>query len=246
MRSIKYFRDLYKNPDLYGEKPSPEERAEIDEYWKNKERGGIKTEVIEKFGPTAQKFYDSIELIKKAGLKTKHENDFKEKEIIENRKEVIINYAKRVLEDIKKYLSKISEIETEKQDNYRDKALYLKFLTSSDEERKIYHNRLITDLKVLIRLINVNFNADISDDHRLNLEVKMKDRAGLSKEQLADLMNKREYFNFPSKEGVFVNLKEVSKNPEMERDFIANWALNMYHDLTYLEKKINDDIIKNS
>ena len=34
MADIKFFRDLYKHPDIYGQKLSREEKEEIEDYYK--------------------------------------------------------------------------------------------------------------------------------------------------------------------------------------------------------------------
>lgn len=237
MEDIKFYRDLYKHPDIYGQKLSREEKEEIEEYNKNNSKKE-KDLSEKKFAPTAQKYYQSLELIKSAGLKDGVENQAEE-EIIKERKRIILNYFSRVLEDVKNYLTQVTALELQKINAYDTVEQYHMAVSHSDSMRKIYHDTLISDLKILIRLININFNKDFPEDIRLELESKSQDRKDLSLEQLRDLMSQREYFEFPYKQGVFIDMSNAPKNPQGEREYIASWAYNIYSDLTALSKKIS-------
>ncbi|MCK9439037.1 MAG: hypothetical protein WCY43_03960 [Patescibacteria group bacterium] len=236
MSDIKFFRDLYKHPDVYGQKLSREEKEEIEEYNKNKpQRERDLSE--KKFGPTAQKYYESVELIKSADLKSEIDNQA-EREIIESRKKIILNYFSKVLEDVKNYLTQVTRLELQKKDSYDDLEKYQAAISSSDGLRRSYHNTLISDLKILVRLININFNKDFPEEIRLRAEAKAQDRKSFSFEQLKDVMSQREYFEFPYKQGVFIDMNRMPKDPQGEREYIASWAFNIYNDLTSLSEKI--------
>lgn len=236
MSDIKFFRDLYKHPDVYGQKLSREEKEEIEEYNKNKPQKE-KDLSEKKFGPTAQRYYESVELIKSAGLKSGIDNQV-EKEIIEYRKKIILNYFSKVLEDIKNYLTQVTRLELQKKDSYDDLDKYQAAISHSDGLRRSYHNTLISDLKILIRLININFNKDFSEDIRLQIESKAQDRSNFSLEELKSIMSQRNYFDFPYKQGIFIDMSRAPKDPQGEREYIASWAFNLYSDLTALSEKI--------
>lgn len=239
MSDIKFFRDLYKHPDVYGQKLSREEKEEIEEYNKNNSKKE-KDLSEKKFGPTAQRYYQSVELIKSAGLKSGVENQA-EKEIIESRKKIILNYFSKVLEDVKNYLTQVTRLELQKKDSYDDLDKYQAAISHSDSLRRAYHNTLISDLKILIRLININFNQDFSDEFRLKEEAKTQDRKNFSPEKLKEVMSQREYFEFPYKQGIFIDMNKMPKDPQGEREYIASWAFDIYNDLTKLSEKIIHD-----
>lgn len=233
---IKYFRDLNKNPDMYGQHISSEDEKDIKKY--NKENIDKK---IERMGPTADKYYQSMELIRSAGLKPEFSSDKKEQKIIEVRKDFIIKYFSKVLEDIKRYMSSISAIKMQELKDYgSDLDRFQEIMSTSDQERRNYHNALINDIKILIRSININFNKDFPKEARLNFESKMPDRVGLKSKELEEVISQREYVEFPYKQGVFMNLNSAGMDPELERNIIANWALDMYGDLTTLNDKLNN------
>jgi len=234
---IKHFRDLNKYPDKYGQHVSEEDKKDIEKY--NKENFGKK---IEKMGPTADKYYQAMELVKSAGLKTEFSDNEKEQKIIEKRKDFIIKYFSKVLEDIKRYMSSISAIKIQELKDYgSDLDRFQEIMSISDQERRNYHNALINDIKILIRSININFNKDFPHEARLNFESKMPDRAGLKSKELEEIISQREYVEFPYKQGAFINLNSAGMDPELERNIIANWALDMYGDLTTLNDKLNND-----
>lgn len=233
---IKYFRDLNKNPDMYGQHVSDEDKKDIKKY--NKENIDKK---IERMGPTADKYYQSMELIRSAGLKPEFSSDKKEQKIIEVRKDFIIKYFSKVLEDIKRYMSSISAIKMQELKDYgSDLDRFQEIMSTSDQERRNYHNALINDIKILIRSININFNKDFPKEARINFESKMPDRVGLKSKELEEVISQREYVEFPYKQGVFMNLNSAGMDPELERNIIANWALDMYGDLTTLNDKLNN------
>lgn len=233
---IKYFRDLNKNPDMYGQHVSDEDKKDIKKY--NKENIDKK---IERMGPTADKYYQSMELVRSAGLKPEFFSNKKEQKIIEVRKDFIIKYFSKVLEDIKRYMSSISAIKMQELKDYgSDLDRFQEIMSTSDQERRNYHNALINDIKILIRSININFNKDFPKEARLNFESKMPDRVGLKSKELEEVISQREYVEFPYKQGVFINLNSAGMDPELERNIIANWALDMYGDLTTLNDKLNN------
>ena len=179
---LKYFRDQYKNPDKYKEKhpdwrdselgkPNNQEDSEID----SKE----KQVKIEKMGEAGKKYQETIDLIKSIDLKPEFKDDLAEKNIIENRREAILRYLTTILEDARNYLSQVNYLQLQKAASYDDVAKYQEAVSSSDGLRRVYHNKLISDLKIAMRLININFNADFSEELRLNEELKMADRNGL-------------------------------------------------------------------
>lgn len=233
---IKYFRDLNKNPDMYGQHVSDEDEKDIKKY--NKENIDKK---IERMGPTADKYYQSMELVRSAGLKPEFFSNKKEQKIIEVRKDFIIKYFSKVLEDVKRYMSSISAIKMQELKDYgSDLDRFQEIMSTSDQERRNYHNALINDIKILIRSININFNKDFPKEARLNFESKMPDRVGLKSKELEEVISQREYVEFPYKQGVFMNLNSAGMDPELERNIIANWALDMYGDLTTLNDKLNN------
>jgi hypothetical protein len=234
---IKYFRDLNKSPDIYGQHVSDDDKKDIEKY--NKENIDKK---IEKMGPTADKYYQSMKLIKSVGLKPEFSTNEKEQKIIKERKEFIIKYFSKVLEDIKNYMSSISLLKIQELKKYgSDLDKFQEIMSISDSERRNYHNALINDIKILIRSININFNKNFPKEARLNFESKIPDRAGLKLEELGEIMSQREYVEFPYKQGIFIDLNSAGIDPGLERNIIANWALDMYGDLTTLNNKFNNN-----
>jgi len=241
---LKYFRDQYKNPDKYKEKhpdwrdpelgepdlgePDNQEDSEID----NKEKE-IK---IEKIGEAGKKYQETIDLIKSIDLKPEFKDDSAEKNIIENRREAILRYLTAILEDARNYLSQVNYLQLQKIASYDDVAKYQEAVSSSDGLRRVYHNKLISDLKIAMRLININFNADFSEELRLNEELKMTDRNGFDRDSLKKKMAEREYAKFPYPAGIFIDFSRAPKDPQGEREYIANWALTIYSDLSALKK----------
>lgn len=237
MNELKHFRDLYKNPDIYRQGLSREEKEEIVEYNKNNKNKKERDFLKENLGPTSSKYFESIELIRSAGLKPGVENE-EEGKVINNRKDFISNYFFRVLEDIKKYLSQVSVLELQKKEMHDSLEQYQSATSTADSLRRSYHNTLISDIEILIRLININFNKDFPEDDRLEAESKMTDRKGLSVDKIRNLMSLRKYFSFPFKHGLFIDLSRAPKDPQGKREYIADWAFKMYSDLTLLSEKM--------
>lgn len=147
MSNIKHFRDLYKNPDFYGEKLSQAEKEEIEEYHRNNPEKENKLD--KKFGPTADKYYQSIEAIRHLGLKDEFKNNKEEQKIIESRKKIIFDYFAKVLDNVSRYLSQVGYLELQKRNSYDSLEKYQSAVSSSDEQRKRYHDALISNLKTL-------------------------------------------------------------------------------------------------
>ena len=239
---LKHFRDLYKKGGL-SEEEKRELMAENNNGVSLNHKDGI-FNIERNLGRTASQYYSSIDLVNSAGLKPEFSQNRKEAEIINNRKEMVLKFSAKVLEDIKKYLSQIAIIQADKKDNHENLDRYQAILKKSDEERRAYHNSLISNLKILIRIININFNKDFPEDLRLAGEAKMADRKGMSVDEIRDVMNQREYFSFPDKKNIFLDLSKVSSDPSRERIFIATWAVDMYDDLTELSEKIRNELKK--
>ncbi|MEI6529329.1 MAG: hypothetical protein WCN88_02940 [Candidatus Falkowbacteria bacterium] len=244
-----FFRDQYKNPDLYP--PDPVEQREIKEMIK-KENAELDSkniprrelETSEVYGPTGEAYKKTVNIIKQAGLKPEFINNIAEGEIIEKRKATIINYLSRILEDAKNYLSQVNYLQIQKAADYEDFEKYQEVVGESDQLRRSFHNKLIQDIKIAHRLINTNFNADFPEEMRLSEEAKMADRQGLKSEELKELMNERQYYNFPFSAGIFFNLSQTPKDPQVEREYYGHWALQIYSDLSALENEIRNDIKK--
>lgn len=244
-----FFRDQYKNPDLYP--PDPVEQREIKEILEKEEAEKAsknipksEIEVPEAYGPTGEAYKKTVDLIKQSGLKTEFVNNKAEAQIIEKRKEAIINYLSRILEDVKNYLSQVNYLQIQKAADYEDFEKYQEVVGESDQLRRSFHNKLIQDIKIAHRLINTNFNADFPEDMRLAEEAKMADRQGLEPEELKKLMNEREYYHFPFSAGIFFDLSRTPKDPQVEREYYGHWALQIYSDLSALEHEIRNGIKK--
>ena len=235
---LKYFRDQYKDPDKYKEKHPSWRDPELGES-DNQEDSGIDSKEeqpkIEKIGETGALYQETINLIKTIDLKPEFKDDLAEKAIIKNRQEVILKYLAAILEDVRNYLSQVNYLQLQKAASYDDVAKYQEAIGFSDGLRAVYHNKLISDLKIAIRLININFNADFSEELRLDKELEMADRKGLDRDGLKQKMAEREYANFPYPAGIFIDLSRAPKDSQGEREYIANWASNIYLDLSALK-----------
>lgn len=241
---FKYFRDLKKNEGI-----SDEDKREIrgeGKFDPKVEFGNEKNKIEEKesLGEISKRFYHSLELVKAASLKPEFSKNQKESQILNMRKDVAIKTFSKILEDIKKYLSQVAILQVEKKESYEDLDQYQSVIEKSDGLRRIYHNALISDLKMLIKIININFNKDFPEELRLEEEAKAMDRKDLSREELKNLMSQREYYSFPNKRDIFFDLDNVRTDPLAERGYIANWALEMYEDLTALSEKIKEELKK--
>lgn len=237
---LKFYRDQNKNPDIYeyGKPVEPmtavfnEEKTEPI----NLEKQVPEREVIT---PAGQAYKETIEIIKNGGLKNEYKDNHAEAFIIESRRKIILDFLSKILEDVSNYLSQINYLQIQKAADYDDIKQYQSTIKHSDELRSRFHNKLIQDIKITMRLANVNFNADFSEDARLEEESKMADRQGLSKEEIASLMAQREYFHFPFPVGLFMDFSKVPKDPQGEREYIAHWAFTLYTELTQLESEIH-------
>jgi len=238
---LKYFRDQNKEPDKYSE--GRESELNLGDFEQELPVTHFKTETktekdLEILGQTGEKYRQTIELIKSAGLKIEFKSDLSEQAIIENRKEAILKFLKSILDDARNYLSQVNFLQIQKMASYDSEEQYKSVIGPSDNLRRSYHNKMISDLKIAMRLININFNADFADDFRLEEEAKMTDRQGLSKGELKNKMAEREYIHFPYPTGVFIDFSEAPKDPQGEREYIAHWALNLYSDLSVLDDEI--------
>lgn len=76
-------------------------------------------------------------------------------------------------------------------------------------------------------------------ESRLKYESEMVDRKKISPDDLNKIMSQREYITFPFDQGIFIDLSKVSKDTQFEREYIADWALRIYTDLTSLRRKLD-------
>lgn len=241
------FRDMQKNPDMYPVDYA--EKAEIERMIKEDERKAKedlaqtphkevvaqKAEVLTRAGADIE---NTVASLRCAGMLSEHEDNKVEAEIVYQRREQAINLLERVLDDAEKYLAQVSFLQLQKSADYEDPEKYQEAVGSSDTTRRTLHNKLITDVKMAMRLININFNADFPEDMRLREEAKMPDRQGIDAKKLQELMKQRQYFNFPYPAGVFIDFQKAPRDPIGEREFIANWAMKLYSDLTVLTNHI--------
>lgn len=239
---LKYFRDQNKEPDKYKESHpnwhDPEiindANSNLTEFEAKKPEN--KSEIL---GETSKKYKETIDLVKSAGLKEEFKDDLIEQGIINNRREMITKYLGAILNDARNYLSQVNYLQIQKMESYNDVAQYQSAISHSDGLRRTYHNKLISDLKIAMRLININFNADFPEEARLEEESKMTDRKDLTPEELKEKMAKREYKHFPYPVGVFIDFSKIPKDPQGEREYIAYWALKLYSDLSTLEAEVS-------
>ncbi len=249
---LKLFRDMSKNPDFYPE--DPVERAEIKKMLLEDERQTqskkslkiTKEEKEEKRPETITSagaaFKKTIELINSDGLLPEFCENKTEAGIIAQRRAASLNFLNNILEDIKNYLTQVNKLQLQKVTDYDDVEKYQDIIGSSDMLRRSYHNKLINNLKIAMRLININFNADYPEEARLKEEAKMPERRGMSTDRLRALMRQRQYYKFPYATGVFINFGKAPKDPTGEREYIASWAADIYTDLAALsETLINKD-----
>jgi len=248
------FRDMHKNPDKYPYdyeekqvikeelvKDAKENNDEITQTNKEKEN---KTEQKEKIITSeGRAFKSTVDNISSASLLVGVNNP-SEENILEQRKKLTMTYLSKVLEDVQNYLTQVNVLQMHKLDSYDDISKYQSIVQSSDTLRRSYHNKLISDLKIAVRLINVNFNADYTETLRLQEEHKVVDRRHLSIEELKKLMQQRKYFNFALPGGAFINMQQCPKDPQGEREYIAYWALKLYHDLTALNEEMRQILEK--
>lgn len=244
----KIFRDMNKNPDKYvndfQEKAIIKEELKKDEL--NNANIGKKKLTIEKkeFEPMTtcgKAFKNTVDNVFEAGLLegVKNESELK---IVAQRRKITLDYLTKVLEDVRNYLTQINAGQLQKISSYDDIGKYQLAMKSSDEARRAHHDRLISDVKIAIRLININFNADFSEKLRLEAEIKMPDRKGDSVESLQKKMLQRKYFKFNFPAGGFIDVSKIPKDSQGEREYIAHWALTLYSDLSGLYENINKNL----
>lgn len=232
---LQYFRDIYKNPDKHPEYKETIERDESEEYSENISKNHEK-EQLTGAGETYRK---TINIIKNSDLKEEFKNDEEEKKILENRKEIVLDYLKTIMEDARNYLTQVNYLELQKVASYDSVEKYQQAVGESDAMRRSYHNKMIRDIKIAMRLININFNVDFPEEARIKEEGNMADRKNLSPEQLKNKMSERVYSSFDHPVGAFIDFSKAPKDPQGEREYIAYWALKLYNDLSVLEKEFD-------
>lgn len=240
----KIFRDMNKNPDKYldfEEKALIKEELEKDRAFESKDELFVQENKkdVEPVTPSGKIFKNSVDNVFAAGL-LDGKNDKEELEIIKQRQEVTLSYLNRILEDVENYLSQIGAGQLQKMSNYDDIKKYQADVKMSDETRRIYHNRLISDIKIASRLININFNADFPNELRIKEESKMPDRKNLNLDDLKNKMTERKYFKFNFPNGSFIDSSKIPKDPQGEREYITHWAFMLYSDLSLLQKEVGD------
>lgn len=235
---LKYFRDQQKNPDKYeyGRPATNEGAVFAGEETTDKLESKSPDKVFGQFG---QSFEKVIELIKSSGLKEEFNNNLLEAAVVENRREAILGFLTKILEDVGNYISQINYLQIQKAASYDDINQYQSTIRHADDLRSKFHNKLITDLKITMRLININFNADFPEVDRLEEEAKMPDRQNLTKKELKDILTQREYHSFPYPVGIFMDFSKAPKDPQGEREYIAHWAFQLYTDLSALTADIH-------
>lgn len=237
---LKIFRDEYKNPDLYENGRLKDQRVSL---LKAGVDGNLEDEesenVVEKLHGHGEKYHQVVELIR--SVVAKNLDDFPgEAAILKKRQELVLMYLKKILDDVENYLTQVNELQILRASDYDDHRKYQEVVKLADEQRRSYHNIMIQDIKTAIRLININFNADYPQESRVQEESRMMDRKGVSLEQLSKVMSQREYVKFPYSSGAFIDLASAPKDPQGEREFIADWALKIYADLSILEKDMSE------
>ncbi len=245
----KFFRDMAKNPDMFPEDLS--EKAEVkamileDEQKTNlanldskKYEAEDKSELIT---PVGESFNKTVDLVRSGTLLPEFKNNIEELKLIEKRRDLIINYLANILEDIKNYLSQVNYLQLQKLADYEDSSKYQEAIGHSDTLRRSYHNKLISDIKIAMRLININYNIDYPESLRLKEEARMPEREGVSAEHLQELMRQRKYEKFPYSAGAFIDFSKAPKDPTGEREYIAVWALLIYKDLSELSNRMRTE-----
>ncbi len=244
----KFFRDMAKNPDMYPD--DLEEKAKIKAIVleesnqvvvKNTKMKSFESEnKRDLFTPAGEDFIKTVELVRSADLLPEFKDNAEELKLIEKRRDLILNYLANILEDVKSYLSQINYLQLQKLADYEDMSKYQEAIGPSDALRRSYHNKLISDIKIAMRLININYNLDFPESLRLKQEAMMPEREGVSSEHLQELMRQHKYEKFPHAAGVFIDFAKAPKDPSAERLYIASWALRIYADLTKLSNRIKE------
>jgi hypothetical protein len=238
---VQMYRNMWKSPDVYPD--DPVEKAEVREMLKKEEeernKEGIE-EQVEIKTLDGQAFKEAVDLVFSASLLPEFQDNKDEGKIVEQRRQSVITFLGNILEDARNYLTQVNHLQLQKATTYESAEKYKDAVGHSDNLRRNYHNKLIQDVKIAMRLININFNADFPEELRLREEAKMPDRQGVDAGKLKELMKQRKYFHFPYPAGAFIDFRNAPKDPESERKFIAFWALKIYEDLTILADEIQN------
>ncbi|MFZ4648524.1 MAG: hypothetical protein ACOYMB_02680 [Patescibacteria group bacterium] len=239
MLDINYFRDQYKNPHKYPrdnremeeafamDNSHPVEGPDFEKKDARSEAGGI-------LGKNYKKVVDLIFDYQEKNVSNE------EQIIIKNRKTTVINSLKRVLLDIDAYVNQINVLK--KGDNHYDSEnlkAYQDEAGRSDADRRSLHNKLISDLKMTVRLINVFFNADFPEESRLAFEKQYADRAGYSEEEIRLANSKKKFLKFNTN-GILIDFSKMPKDPSGERTYIAEWAFEVFDDLAVIQHEVED------
>jgi len=241
---LKFFRDLNKHPDWEPEASRTEiEKERETELVKKKPK--IKDEREEKLETAiSTEYHQVIDLITAFSLKEEFLNDAEEQKILAGRKQFILRQMRKVLDDVENYINRINVLRLQKLTSYNDGNQYRDYVGSSDQARYQYHNRLINDLKMLMKQANINFNQDFPAEARLKAEQGYAERKGQSEEEIRAALEKRNYVEFPYGLGVVINWKNCPKDPQGEREFIRDWAFEFYKDLSKLKEELDIDLKK--
>jgi len=258
---IQLYRDMAKNPDKYNEGLSQDEAQERDRYWEEvsnqkKSPRSINNSIpsprlvpnkehalgsnFDKLSNLGKNYEEVVNLINNFGLK-EGINNAEEELVIENRKKLVFDYLKKILKDVENYIAAINHLSLLVR-NVSDSEDYRDNIERLDQNRRDCHNRLINDLKIAVRLINVSFNKSFSEDLRFQEERKYKERESLSDDELKNVLSQREYVEFSYKNGAIIDWNRVPKEPEAQRNHIKDWAASLYVSLTDLESDINEMI----
>ena len=257
-----FFRDMHKNPDMYP--PDHEEKAEIakmlreeevkkehlaDESKKGQSENIDNTQAafgekrIELKTPSGIAFLESVNLILDA-QGPDAATDPQEAKIFTKRKEMALDYLARTLEDAKNYLTQVNALQLVKMSSYEYVSKYQEAVSSGDALRRSFHNKLISDIKIAMKIINLSFSADFPGEMRLQAESMMPERKGISRQDLQQKLNQQQYYQFPFPAGGFIDFSRAPKDPQGEREYIASWALKIYGDFAALSTNIKEALEK--
>ncbi|PIT94361.1 hypothetical protein COT98_04090 [Candidatus Falkowbacteria bacterium CG10_big_fil_rev_8_21_14_0_10_39_9] len=239
---IPLFRDMNKNPDVYnlpldkatkesiqGEKPADLKSIERRESKKK----------IEKLGPLAANYREVIEALTDIRLKPEFSSHDPENKVLAERRKIVLGFLRQILDDVQRYVTVVNSFNIiyNSQNDTKDSEEYASNLKNVDSERRIIHNRLISDLKIFVRLVNINFNADFDFNSRFGAERQMPDRKNLSDSELREALNKRDYIKFDQKNFL---LGDLPTNSSLEREAIKEWAFGLYGDLANLDDDLKE------